>query len=71
MTASNETEQRSCVKCGGFDINVRWHRDKRACSEGRMYGDRDYVVSVFEHLHMNCRTCQFKWTEKTKDHNGA
>lgn len=56
---------RECVKCGGTDILVRWHRGGLYGLTGCGYGAK--VVDPVEHLHATCRTCQYEWLEDTLD----
>ena len=56
-----------CPKCGNADIGVRWcsHYDYVEYPESnRCRGLRQDSI---EHIHRNCRCCDYRWLERCLD----
>lgn len=60
MTDDEWFPDEECAKCGGTDLNVRWHRKVKVRSFRKGCGEE-------EHLHYTCRRCSYSWTGPTKE----
>jgi hypothetical protein len=67
MTAASAPGWPRCEKCGGDDVQCRWHGEGAYDPSRRhapCWGDygRTGGKPAEEHLHYHCRRCQFDWT---------
>lgn len=62
----------SCPKCGLDDISTVFHaasKEPQYYTCGK-YRHGDFPRDQAEHLHRNCRNCQYEWIDPTLDGGG-